>query len=65
MTRVWPPIFWIGVSIGSLLILRGASGEWRPAFAITGIGLLRREGGSLRIMDVAKLREFVSEAKGE
>jgi len=40
MTRVWPPILWIAVSIGSLLILRGASGEWRPAFAITGIGLL-------------------------
>jgi CRP-like cAMP-binding protein len=37
----------------------------RELSRLAGIGLLRREGGSLRIMDVAKLREFVSEAKGE
>jgi CRP/FNR family cyclic AMP-dependent transcriptional regulator len=32
---------------------------------LTGIGLLRREGGNLCITDVAKLAEFVNEAKGE
>ncbi len=37
----------------------------RELSRLAGTGLLRREGGDLRILDVAKLREFVSEAKGE
>jgi len=37
----------------------------RELSRLTGIGLLRREGGNLRITDVAKLVAFVNEAKGE
>ena len=37
----------------------------RELSRLTGIGLLRREGRDLRITDVAKLVEFVNEAKGE
>jgi hypothetical protein len=40
MNRFWPPILWVGISLGSLFVLRGASGEWRPAFAITGVALI-------------------------
>jgi hypothetical protein len=31
---------------------------------LTAIGLLRREGGNLRITDLGKLAELVHEAKG-
>jgi hypothetical protein len=34
MARAWPPIVFIAVSIGSLFLLRGTSGEWR-----LGIGM--------------------------
>ena len=37
----------------------------RELSRLTGIGLLRREGGNLHITNVAKLAEFVAEAKGE
>ena len=37
----------------------------RELSRLTGIGLLRREGGNLHITDVAKLVEFVNEAKGD
>jgi hypothetical protein len=40
MARAWPPIVFIAVSIGSLFVLRGTSGGWRPGFAIAGIVLL-------------------------
>jgi hypothetical protein len=40
MARAWPPIVFIAVSIGSLFVLRGTSGEWRPGYAIAGIVLL-------------------------
>jgi hypothetical protein len=36
----WPPSLWIGISIGSLFILRGTSGGWRPGTAIAGGVLL-------------------------
>jgi CRP/FNR family transcriptional regulator, cyclic AMP receptor protein len=37
----------------------------RELSRLTAIGLLRREGGNLRITNVAKLAEFVNDAKGE
>ena len=37
----------------------------RELSRLTGIGLLRREGRDLRITDVAKLVEFVNDARGE
>jgi len=37
----------------------------RELSRLTSMGLLRREGGNLRITSVAKLAEFVNEAKGE
>jgi predicted transcriptional regulator len=37
----------------------------RELSRLTAIGLVRREAGNLVINDVARLREFVSEAKGE
>jgi CRP-like cAMP-binding protein len=37
----------------------------RELSRLAGIGLLRREGGNLRILDMTKLRAFVSEASGE
>ena len=37
----------------------------RELSRLAGIGLLRREGGNLRITNVTKLAEFVAEAKGE
>lgn len=37
----------------------------RELSRLAGIGLLRREGGSLRILDLAKLKAFVREARGE
>lgn len=37
----------------------------RELSRLTAIGLLRREGGNLRITNVAKLVEFVHEAKGQ
>ncbi len=37
----------------------------RELSRLTGIGLLRREGGNLRITNTATLIEFVNEAKGE
>jgi CRP-like cAMP-binding protein len=37
----------------------------RELSRLTGIGLLHREGGNLRITNVAKLVEFVNDAKGE
>jgi hypothetical protein len=40
MRRFWPPLLWIGISIGSLLVLRGTSGGWRPGLAIAGIVLM-------------------------
>jgi hypothetical protein len=38
--RVWPPILWLGIFIGSLFILRGTSGDWRPGVAIAGVVLV-------------------------
>jgi hypothetical protein len=38
--RRWPPIVWLGISIGSLAVLRGASGEWRPGLVIGGLVLM-------------------------
>jgi CRP-like cAMP-binding protein len=37
----------------------------RELSRLSGIGLLRREGGNLRITNVAKLSELVAEARGE
>jgi hypothetical protein len=40
MGRLWPPLLWIGVSIGSLFVLRGGSGEWRPGLLAAGLVLI-------------------------
>jgi hypothetical protein len=36
----WPPVLWIGVSIASLLIVRGSVGGVRPPWLIAGGALL-------------------------
>ncbi|MEA2456571.1 MAG: hypothetical protein QOI45_2833 [Thermoleophilaceae bacterium] len=36
MLRRWPPILWPLMTIASLLILAGASGDWRPGLLIVG-----------------------------
>src|SRR5215467_770879 len=37
----------------------------RELSRLTSVGLIRRQGGDLRITDIARLEEFVREAKGE
>ena len=39
LLQQWPPIVFLGMSLASLFILRGASGNWRPALLIAGIVL--------------------------
>jgi peptidoglycan/LPS O-acetylase OafA/YrhL len=34
----WPPIIWLLVSVGSLLVLIGVGGDWNPAAFYAGAG---------------------------
>jgi hypothetical protein len=37
--RRWPPILWPLMTMASLLILAGASGDWRPGLLVAGAAL--------------------------
>jgi peptidoglycan/LPS O-acetylase OafA/YrhL len=33
----WPPIIWLSISIGSLFVLMGAGGDWKPGALFPGL----------------------------